>query len=61
VIATTVARPTENAAIGRIPKPPRLNPDLVRADLDAARERLDRFGEYLLGGRLARALGKTAE
>lgn len=54
--ASTIPRPTENAAIGRRPKPPRLHPEQIRFDLAIAKDRLDRFGQYLLRGRLNRAL-----
>jgi hypothetical protein len=54
--ASTIPRPTENAAIGRCPNPPRLHPDQIRFDLAIAKDRLDRLGEHLLGGLLSRAL-----
>jgi hypothetical protein len=61
VTATTVRRPTENAAIGRVPAPGRLSVQQILLDRAVARENLDRFGDYLLGGRLQRALGQVGE
>lgn len=59
--ASTVHRPTENAAIGRCPQPPRLNLGQLLLDRAVARENLDRYGDHLLAGRIARALGTVAE
>lgn len=59
--ASTISRPTENAAIGRVPKPPRLHLGQLLLDRAVARENLDRYGDYLLAGRIARALGVVAE
>lgn len=55
--ASKIHRPTENDAIGRTGTPPRLNPQQLLHDRAAARTRMDRLGDHLLGGLLARALG----
>lgn len=55
MIATTVARPTENAAIGRI-KPRPVTLGLLLADRATARQRLDRYADHLLRHRIVRAL-----
>lgn len=56
--ASTIYRPTENAAIGRAmaakPAQPRISQLLL--DRAAARTRLDRYGDWLLGHRIAQAL-----
>lgn len=57
--ASRIHRPTENTAIGRCRKPPQLWPDQIRFDMELAKQRLDRFGQYLLRGRLDRALNPT--
>lgn len=53
--ASTVHRPTENAAIGRC-RPPRLNPFTIERLRDEARKRLDLAYAYLLDHQLVRAL-----
>jgi len=53
--ASTVHRPTENAAIGRI-HPPRLNAFTIAHLRDQARQRLDLAFVHLLDHQLVRAL-----
>ncbi|MCX4750951.1 hypothetical protein OG455_41455 [Kitasatospora sp. NBC_01287] len=59
---TTAPRPTENAAIGLAmrAKPPRLNLSQLLLDRAAARHRLDRYGDWLLGLRIQRTLAGTS-
>ena len=58
---TTAPRPTENQAIGNAMrvKPPRLNLGQLFLDRAAARDRLDRYGDWLLGLRIDRAIAGT--
>lgn len=58
--ASTIHRPTENAAIDLTSTPPRLSVQQILLDRAAARDRFDRLGEHLLGGLLNRALNDRA-
>ena len=58
--APTIHRPTENAAAGNTKTPPRLDVQQLLLDRAAARNRMDRLGDHLLGGLLNRALGVKA-
>lgn len=57
-MSALVHRPTENAAIGRVmnAKPARVHIGQLLLDRAAARTRLDRYGDWLLGHRIAQAL-----
>lgn len=57
-MSALVARPTENAAIGRIKARP-LSLGLLLIDRADARKRLDRYADHLLGHRIHRALAGT--
>lgn len=61
--ASTIHRPTENAAIGRV-RPPRLpSAAILRDSLAGAKQRADRYGAVLLAAMLHRvtALGPVGE
>lgn len=59
-MSALVARPTENTAIGRaMQHKPSFNIGLLLADRATARARLDRYGDWLLGHRINRALAGT--
>lgn len=58
--ASTISRPTENAAIGRC-QPPRIEPTMWLVELrDKARERCDLALAHLIGGALARSINPLA-
>lgn len=57
--ASTVHRPTENAAIGRV-QPPRIHDAMWLVGIrDKARQRLDLALEHLIGGAIARSVNPT--
>jgi hypothetical protein len=56
VSASTVSRPTENAAIGLVRRRPLPPVALIRDSLAGAKQRADRYGAVLLGAMLHRAL-----
>lgn len=58
--ASTVARPTENEAIGRVEPPKRMNLQQLEFDREIAKARLNRLGEHFLGGLIARARNPRA-
>lgn len=59
---TTAPRPTENRAVGRVMKagPRQYSVGLLLLDRAAARRRLDRYGDWLLGLRIQRTLAGTS-
>lgn len=57
---STVSRPTENAAIGRV-RPPQILPAGMLLEMRVeARRRVDRLLEHLIGGAIARSLDPKA-
>jgi hypothetical protein len=60
VSASTIHRPTENRAIGRVGQPPVLSLKQLLLDKGAARTRRDLHGVHIVQGRIARALDPKA-
>jgi hypothetical protein len=56
VSASTISRPTENAAIGRVGRPPVLDLKQLLLDHGAARTRRDLHGVHIIQGRISRAV-----
>lgn len=58
--ASTVVRPTEQAAIGRVGRPPVLSLKQLLLDRSAARTRNDLHGVHIIQGRISRAIDPEA-